>query len=184
MTEETYDTSRFQRDNVTPENVQRPTPPPGYRLYKGPHTWQKLPEGSLFWGFEAEGEIGTWVGGSPVTAVPGGNHHYAVPINVIPPPNPASTPICEPDILEEARQLIHGDRAASYGEAKASFARIAKLWSAYKGVEITPKDVASLMILLKMSRSVTSNKRDNWLDTIGYAALGSELESNDKLSQP
>lgn len=72
-------------------------------------------------------------------------------------------------------RLIQGDRASSYGDAKTSFERIASLWSTYKGVEITAKDVASMMILLKVSRGVTSAKRDNWLDIIGYAALGSEI---------
>ena len=166
MTEEIYDTSRFQRDNVAPTS-QEPTPPATHVLYTGPKKWQKLPDGSLFWckihekWFSQKEEL---------SAIPGG-HLYAVPVNLELPPAPP-----QQDILEEARQLIHRDRAADYGEAKASFTRIAQLWSVYKGVEITPKDVASMMILLKMSRSVTSNKRDNWLDTIGYAALGSELE--------
>jgi hypothetical protein len=127
--------------------------------------WQKLPEGSRFWsstkGWDNEAS----------SAIPVTNAYYAIPVKVELPPAPP-----QPDILEEARDLIHKDRAADYGEAKASFTRIAQLWSAYKGVEITPKDVASMMILLKMSRSVTSKKRDNWIDTIGYAALGSELE--------
>lgn len=145
-----------------------PTPPSTHILYTGPKEWQTLPSGSLFWHDE-----GKWHdnNGTSIVAIPGKRNRYAVPVNLeLPPSDP------QPDILEEARQLIHKDRAADYGEAKASFTRIAQLWSVYKGVEITPKDVASMMILLKMSRSVTSNKRDNWLDTIGYAALGSELE--------
>jgi len=31
-----------------------------------------------------------------------------------------------------------------------------------------------------VSRGVTSAKRDNWVDIIGYAALGSEIEANDQ----
>lgn len=172
MPEEQYDTSRFQRDNVIPEN-QTPAPPSTHILYTGPKRWQKLPPGSLFWANAADEWGG---GGEPVTAVPGDNHHYAIPLNIsLPAP---TTPGSEPDILEEARDLIRGDRASSYGDAKASFERIAALWTTYKGVEITAKDVASMMILLKVSRGVTSAKRDNWLDIIGYAALGSEIEAN------
>jgi hypothetical protein len=36
-----------------------------------------------------------------------------------------------------------------------------------------------MMILLKVSRGVTSAKRDNWVDIIGYAALGSEIEKTE-----
>jgi len=173
MPEEQYDTSRFQRDNTTAEAYQGPTPPSTHVLYTGPKQLQKLPPGSLFW--HSSGKWDDNDQGS-VTAIPGDNHHYAIPLNVS---LPASTqPLSEPDILEEARDLIRGDRASSYGDAKASFGRIASLWTTYKGVEITAKDVAAMMILLKVSRGVTSAKRDNWLDIIGYAALGSEIEAN------
>lgn len=193
--DEAWDTSRFQKDNVTryeaaPEltrgaaaQIQMgasfgdsclPVPPPTHVLYTGPKQWQNLPPGSLF--LDDEGQ---WNDNEklPVSAVPGDNHHFAIPINVSLPAQ--TTPVCEQDILEEARDLIRGDRASSYGDAKASFARIASLWSTYKGVEITAKDVAAMMILLKVSRGVTSAKRDNWVDIIGYAALGSEIEKTE-----
>ena len=174
MPEEQYDTSRFQRDNTTAEACLGPKPPSTHVLYTGPKRWQILPRGSLYW----VPNVGWDTRDHPVTAVPGDNHHYAIPLNVSLPENHTPNPVCEPDILEEARDLIRGDRASSYGDAKASFERIASLWTAYKGVEITAKDVAAMMILLKVSRGVTSAKRDNWLDIIGYAALGSEIEAN------
>lgn len=149
------------------------TPPPAtHVLYEGPKHWQKLPPGSLFW---ADG----WEELPEVTAIPGYHKYYAIPLNVSIPTavNPPSS--VEPDILEEARALIQGDRAASYGDAKASFERIAAFWTAYKGIEITAKDVAAMMILLKVSRGVTSAKRDNWVDMIGYAALGSQIEGGE-----
>jgi hypothetical protein len=127
----------------------------------------------LFWANDAD----EWVTGDPITAIPGDRNFYAIPLKVSLPASHTS-PVT-PDILEEARDLIRGDRASSYGDAKASFERIAALWTTYKGVEITAKDVASMMILLKVSRGVTSAKRDNWLDIIGYAALGSELEGGE-----
>lgn len=170
-----YDTSRFQRDNVTPDTPE-PTPPSTHVLYTGPKKWQKLPDGSLFWH-----DSGKWHdnNGLPIDAVPGDGWIYAVPLKLELPKDQTPRPVSEPDILEEARDLIRGDRADSYGDAKASFERIAALWTTYKGVEITAKDVASMMILLKVSRGVTSAKRDNWLDIIGYAALGSELEGGE-----
>jgi|688.fasta_scaffold08332_10 hypothetical protein len=154
---------------MTEEKI--PTPPATHIIYTGPKKWQTLPPGSLFWSSSNE----VWAGGI-TTAIPGKGSYYAIPINVTLPPNYKS-PETTTDILEEARDLIRGDRAESYGEARASFERIAALWSIYKGVTITAKDVADMMILLKISRSVTSPKHDNWVDIIGYAALGSELES-------
>jgi hypothetical protein len=89
----------------------------------------------------------------------------------------------EESVLQEAERLIHGDRQQSYGAAHKSFNRIAKLWTAYleeklaHGGPITPKDVASMMILMKVSRSVTSNKRDNWVDIAGYSGLAADIEA-------
>lgn len=156
------------------EAGNRPPPPSTHILYTGIKQWQKLPTGSLFW-VEGTG----WEELPEVTAIPGYHKYYAIPLNVsIPITSQPSSPV-EPDILEEARALIQGDRAASYGDAKASFERIAAFWTAYKGIEITAKDVASMMILLKVSRGVTSAKRDNWVDMIGYAALGSQIEGGE-----
>lgn len=149
-----------------------PTPPSTHILYTGPKHWQTLPPGSLFWSSSNE----VWAGGI-TTAIPGKGSYYAIPLNVTLPTG-YTPPDTTTDVLEEARDLIRGDRAESYGEARASFQRIADFWSTYKGVQFTPKDVASMMILLKISRGVTSAKRDNWVDIIGYGTLGSEMEGD------
>ncbi len=144
---------------------EAPTPPDGYTLFTGTNKWQELPEGSLMW----LPHLKRW-DDSPITlcAIPGEGLYYALPMFEVTP--------AEKSVLEEAHDLVNGDRQKSYGEAAESFKRIAKLWTAYRGVEFTPKDVASMMILMKVSRSVTSNKRDNWVDIAGYAELGSKLE--------
>jgi hypothetical protein len=86
-------------------------------------------------------------------------------------------------VLQEAERLINGDRQQAYGSAAKSFERIAAFWHAYlkhklKDTEhIEPKDVAAMMILMKVSRSVTSSKRDNWVDAAAYAELGSQLDT-------
>lgn len=78
-------------------------------------------------------------------------------------------------ILQKAEALIHGQRAEDYGDAKESFDRIAKLWSAYMGQEFDPRDVAILMILLKTSRlKTTMDHEDSWCDIAGYAALAAD----------
>lgn len=80
------------------------------------------------------------------------------------------------DILREAGEVISGARQQTYGDAEASFGRIADMWSAYLGVSVSKADVAAMMVLLKVSRSKKPHK-DNWVDICGYAALAGEMES-------
>jgi len=79
-------------------------------------------------------------------------------------------------ILEEAKSIVAGDRAKDYGDVNESFTRIAAFWTAWKGVEFTPWDVAQMMILLKVSRAKTSRKRDTLVDIVGYAECAEGLE--------
>ena len=83
------------------------------------------------------------------------------------------------DILRTAGDLITGDRQATYGSARDSHARIAGMWSSYLGVDVTEVDVAAMMVLLKVSRSRSSELADNWVDVCGYAAIAGELEAGD-----
>ena len=84
-----------------------------------------------------------------------------------------------PDILEEASLLVSGSRQDDYGEASASFKRIADFWTTYLDEKlssnITDVDVAQMMVLLKISRSRTSPKRDTFVDQAGYTKLAYEL---------
>ncbi|WP_416565073.1 DUF6378 domain-containing protein [Nocardia testacea] len=75
-----------------------------------------------------------------------------------------------PDVLAEAHTLIYGDREDQYGHPRESFARIAALWSAYLGIEVTPADFANLMILMKTARTKSGYHRDSYVDIVGYAA--------------
>ena len=72
-------------------------------------------------------------------------------------------------ILKEAEAIINGDRAATYGDIKVSFDRIALMWSAILGIEVTGKQVGLMMICLKVSREVSNTHRDNLVDIGGYA---------------
>lgn len=80
------------------------------------------------------------------------------------------------DIIMKAEELINGDRNETYGDAKESFSTIAKLWSVYLGVDVTAEQVAAMFVLMKISRQRKSRHMDNWVDIIGYAALGGEIE--------
>ena len=80
------------------------------------------------------------------------------------------------DIIMKAEELINGDRNETYGDARESFGTIAKLWSVYLGVDVTAEQVAAMLVLMKISRQRKSKHMDNWVDIIGYAALGGEIE--------
>lgn len=83
-----------------------------------------------------------------------------------------------PEILDTAKKCVCGDREQDYGTPEQNFGVIAKLWTAYKGVELTAVDVAVLLSLVKIGRIASGHgKADNWIDLAGYAACGGEIES-------
>lgn len=85
------------------------------------------------------------------------------------------------DILDRALECVNGDRQNDYGTPEHNFALIAELWSAYLASlphEVTPKDVAAMLVLLKVARIASGKKKDdNWVDIAGYAACGGEIEA-------
>ena len=88
------------------------------------------------------------------------------------------------EILEQARKCVCGDREQDYGTPESNFSNIAKLWSAYKDFEFTPKDVAVMMTLMKIARIKSNNpKADNWIDACGYISCGGEIESIESKSK-
>lgn len=77
--------------------------------------------------------------------------------------------------IEKASDLISGERAENYGDATQSFNRIATIWSAILGFDVTAEQVAACMIGLKLGRLSNEMKHeDSWVDIVGYAALGGE----------
>ena len=85
------------------------------------------------------------------------------------------------DILEEAIELINGDRNNDYGDPLDDFSTTASLWQTYlsrtitarDGLNLQAHDVAILMSLLKIARmSWSPTKRDHWADLAGYTACG------------
>lgn len=77
-------------------------------------------------------------------------------------------PATEVSILQEAQDLIYGDRQADYGSVTENFTNIAKGWSVIFGVEITPEHVGLAMAWLKIVRQANVRKRDNLVDIAGY----------------
>lgn len=76
------------------------------------------------------------------------------------------------EILTKAGEIISGERNARYGKPEDSHARIAAFWSVYLDRKISPRDVALMMVLMKVARSQhDENYTDNYVDICGYAAL-------------
>ncbi len=82
------------------------------------------------------------------------------------------------ECLEQAKDIINGDRATDYGTALVNHRRIAHLWSAYGGRIYTPVDVAMMMILVKVARTMEHSKDDSFIDMCGYAALACEMSKD------
>lgn len=121
----------------------------------------------VFWSGTPQQTIGAYTRGGEERYEP-----FASPLHADTSPMQVKSPI-----LAEASELIHGDRAKDYGDAKESFAHIAALWSAYTKTTISPQDVAMMMSLLKMSRMKHSGftHRDSFVDMAGYVALASDI---------
>lgn len=93
-------------------------------------------------------------------------------------------------VLKEALNCVNGEREKQYGNPENNFQRIADFWGLYlttlfEGtnvvIELDPKDVAVMMILFKIARSLgDEDKLDNYVDIIGYAACGAEIFEKDE----
>ena len=80
-------------------------------------------------------------------------------------------------ILEKANELIAGDRHKDYGDKVENHNNIAKLWSAYKDIEITAHDVAIMMTLLKVARTKLGDiSEDTYVDMSAYGAIAGEIK--------
>ena len=88
------------------------------------------------------------------------------------------------EILDKAKDIINGEREGTYGRPEDSFGAIATLWSGYLKMNIKPEDVANMMILMKVARNSSGvYKEDNCIDICGYAALGGEIQANQKIEK-
>ncbi len=84
-------------------------------------------------------------------------------------PPPANKPL-----LQRANELIAGSRQNDYGNKLTNFAQIAMLWNGQLALKlvkpITPEDVATMMIHVKLARLAKSpDHEDSILDIAGYA---------------
>jgi len=80
------------------------------------------------------------------------------------------------EILDTAKRYVTQDRQNTHGKPEESFNAIAAYWRVYLKREITSKDVAVMMALLKIARLDKNPQNiDNWIDACGYLACGGEI---------
>lgn len=90
-------------------------------------------------------------------------------------------PTTRKTILNAAEKCVCQDRLAEYGTPEESCGRIASLWSAYKGVDFDPFDVAMMMVLLKVSRAKGNpTHTDSYVDLCGYGSIAGELANKEE----
>ena len=91
------------------------------------------------------------------------------------------------EVLNNALKQV-GSKAKEHGDTTNSFQMIAALWTTYvrhisvarANLTIQAKDVAQMMVLLKISRTAYGKSGDNHVDEAGYAALAAMLDLNIK----
>lgn len=75
-------------------------------------------------------------------------------------------------ILSEADEIAGESRSRDYGHPLINHQRIADIWTVQLGAilkrPLLPREVALMMIGLKLAREVNSPKRDNLVDIAGY----------------
>jgi hypothetical protein len=85
-------------------------------------------------------------------------------------------------ILDEAIRVTSGDRRRDYDAAGPNHERIARLWNAYitsrkeANALLSPLDVATMMILLKVARASFTPTRDSYVDIAGYAKCCAQIQ--------
>lgn len=82
------------------------------------------------------------------------------------------------EVLKEAERLMYGERQEDYGTPYENHRRIAVLWSAYLGTDVSPMQVAICMALVKIARlqqNFEYSKDDTFIDGSAYFAIAAEL---------
>ena len=86
------------------------------------------------------------------------------------------------NIIQEAADLITGDRQDDYGNIDDNYEMTAAFWEGYlkKKEKIKPSDAAIMMVLLKISRMAKGTwNKDTFADAIGYLGIASALRQKE-----
>jgi len=74
------------------------------------------------------------------------------------------------NILDECSRIA-SERGESYWPVEENFKNIAAIHRENFGVEITPVEIAEVMISIKIARQKNKHKDDNIIDVINYFAI-------------
>jgi hypothetical protein len=100
---------------------------------------------------------------------------------LLPSQNVGSEPTIRAQVLREAESLVVGDREQQYGHPRDNLQRIADYWNVYlqdvikRGGVLEPRDVALMMVHVKVAREAAGHKRDSCVDGAGYFSLAAEV---------
>ena len=88
------------------------------------------------------------------------------------------------NLLQEAEQIIYGDREKTYGTPGKNLQAIADFWTVHlrhKYIidgEVTMDDVCQMMILVKQARLINDpTHHDSQVDIAGYIALQERVQA-------
>lgn len=91
-------------------------------------------------------------------------------------------------VLEQAHEIIHGDREQTYGHPSKNLESIASYWRTHikakfgVDLELSAEDVCIMMTQLKLARLAnTPAHRDSVVDGVGYLALIERCQKNGTL---
>ena len=90
-------------------------------------------------------------------------------------------------ILDKAKEVVYGDREATYGDPGKNLRVIADFWENYLHARglwntdahgLTAEDVCHMMVLLKVARLAnTPGHHDSMVDICGYTALVERVQN-------
>jgi hypothetical protein len=81
-------------------------------------------------------------------------------------------------VFHDASDAVLDDRGETHGGIHENFGQTASFWSDYLDADVTPTDVAVMMVLMKASRQKCgSEDPDHYTDIAGYAAIANGLSN-------
>jgi hypothetical protein len=97
-------------------------------------------------------------------------------------------------ILDEAKGLVHGDRNQAYGTPARDFGRGAGMLNGLYKTRLEmvrdglldpaqffeAVDIPRIQICVKLSRSMHTKRRDNWVDAAGYSEAADWTEEDER----
>lgn len=77
----------------------------------------------------------------------------------------------DPTLPRDALDTMTGPRMTTHGDPGDTLARIGQMWTGYLGMDVSPTDVAQMLVMVKQARSRAAYDRDHYLDAVAYLLL-------------